>query len=1175
MVGPRGPDFLLLCLPLISQVAAEAQAFVVSGAGYRDGVYEEQGEGADWRFQRMGGADFRGRHYYLYRGTEQADTWVLGLGRTFQARYAVYRAPAGEGGERMPQEENWQFVNDMSKDGRESGWAWDRPGMRVTSFTLKEATADQMFDRGGGQTAGGLVCKIRGLDSDWSSEEWKHMTWADEQMCDRTKNCENGLDEPVDCERFLVTGSDARDGVYAKNSLGTYKQQNGRNIIFMDADNRWTIAEGPSRDNATVHYKAESGRALVESSWENVFEEGSEEGKDCGKPAPDLLIIEAPTLPKNGTLQTEKGFACKSTEQNNKWLWMTNYKCSNNPTIQGLYDEDCACATNCVEGCYFYHIIKDIRGLVVRGPYNEQNGVYKLEYPNFFKQSEGEYLICRTEDGWGLGNGSSPQNVTNFQFKSENSPENSIPESGWKEGGRLWTDDIMKVNMVSAKAFSEEQMLEGEEDREEGVFCDGINGHRLFITKQGDDPIHCDGRYDCRFPNASMSNQTKPVDERFCSFFGNASIEGPILTTSGAVAGGILLFLVVRCCLEGKPKQTNSKRVSQDLRNAVDMIVEEANRRSNETDGFPQPQKMAEMKLRVPGSTYGQIHKIPGGLRFLIGVGFTFLAHPVARHLLAKYIVEQEKKIHGDENKADWRQCLRRKAGSNRASAAFLDSIECPGKRKWYVFRVTKAINWIVDPRMEDKTRWGRFKTNVKSWVVHGTLPLFWVFLYLMDYTKDTWLFVYLYQRLQFINDRCSLLRGLIYFYGASIGVAAFLMSFVIQINSGVLDLDAKFRILFIIFSPLVPVTIIVKAVTLTVSKSKLEAKWRRISKNAAAKWEKYRELDGENLEVMEAYSDLKMVECSTEAVPQFYFLVIFTIASVILPKTSGLGLLKDDSGYSWAFLVFSLTTTYATIIVSILSAMDIRKNGQLGLKQKAFLGLSATFQLMAHLCQMIPTAILALPLKDKPDGDGSYDASLTPTQAGFLLVTPIVLRWISFRWTFSLDAGFQGLLEKNQLIHVLANTWVTVPLRHKHAASQVRKSSEIQRSLVLAGFNIIHTWAMTATALSGKQSPALTSATKFYLVLLLPAITALICHLLGCLFLHLHYKATHPWRELFAWQRKEGIKDGIVEEVPCWEKVSWLYVQCKENAWIILCPRRRRRGWSRLLLLLRLRMKR
>ena len=92
---------------------------------------------------------------------------------------------------------------------------------------------------------------------------------------------------------------------------------------------------------------------------------------------------------------------------------------------------------------------------------------------------------------------------------------------------------------------------------------------------------------------------------------------------------------------------------------------------------------------------------------------------------------------------------------------------------------------------------------------------------------------------------------------------------------------------------------------------------------------------------------------------------------------------------------------------------------------------------------------------------------------------------------------------------------------------------------MVLAGFNILLTWAMTTIALSGKRSSALTSDIKFYLVLLLPTIAALISHLLGCLFLHLHYKATHPWRELFIWQRQEGIKDGIVEEVPFWEKVS------------------------------------
>ena len=57
----------------------------------------------------------------------------------------------------------------------------------------------------------------------------------------------------------------------------------------------------------------------------------------------------------------------------------------------------------------------------------------------------------------------------------------------------------------------------------------------------------------------------------------------------------------------------------------------------------------------------------------------------------------------------------------------------------------------------------------------------------------------------------------------------------------------------------------------------------------------------------------------------------------------------------------------------------------------------------------MVPIALLALPLSDNPAADGSDDASLSPTQAGLLLVAPIVFRWISN--ASSLEAGFQGLL--------------------------------------------------------------------------------------------------------------------------------------------------------------------
>ena len=104
-----------------------------------------------------------------------------------------------------------------------------------------------------------------------------------------------------------------------------------------------------------------------------------------------------------------------------------------------------------MEGCNFHHIIKDIRGLVVRGPENEQNGVYELKYPNFFKHWKRDFVVYWKEDGWILGNGSNPWNVTKI-FKSENS--DSIPESGWTKGGRLLTVDIMKVNTLSKKAFT-------------------------------------------------------------------------------------------------------------------------------------------------------------------------------------------------------------------------------------------------------------------------------------------------------------------------------------------------------------------------------------------------------------------------------------------------------------------------------------------------------------------------------------------------------------------------------------------------------------------------------------------------------------------------------------------------------------------------------------------------
>ena len=58
---------------------------------------------------------------------------------------------------------------------------------------------------------------------------------------------------------------------------------------------------------------------------------------------------------------------------------------------------------------------------------------------------------------------------------------------------------------------------------------------------------------------------------------------------------------------------------------------------------------------------------------------------------------------------------------------------------------------------------------------------------------------------------------------------------------------------------------------------------------------------------------------------------------------------------------------------------------------------------------------------------------------------------------------------------------------------------------------------------------------TEFLLIGVLPS---LFCYLAGCAFLFLHYKAFHPWRNLFTWQRKQETRTGLQEETPCWEEV-------------------------------------
>ena len=162
------------------------------------------------------------------------------------------------------------------------------------------------------------------------------------------------------------------------------------------------------------------------------------------------------------------------------------------------------------------------------------------------------------------------------------------------------------------------------------------------------------------------------------------------------------------------------------LRRTIDQIVDQARvlgESGKESDA-----------MEVDANAYREVDKTPGGLRALLGTGFSLNDHPGARHVLAKFIVKEEKKIHGEA----WQEAVRRKAGSNKATAAFLDSIDEPGCLKWGKYRLTKTINWMTDDPDKVDSTWGKNKSAVKSWVSQSFIPLLGVTLYVFDYIKGT-----------------------------------------------------------------------------------------------------------------------------------------------------------------------------------------------------------------------------------------------------------------------------------------------------------------------------------------------------------------------------------------------------------------------------------------------------
>ena len=519
--------------------------------------------------------------------------------------------------------------------------------------------------------------------------------------------------------------------------------------------------------------------------------------------------------------------------------------------------------------------------------------------------------------------------------------------------------------------------------------------------------------------------------------------------------------------------------------------------------------------------------------------------------------------------------CLRKKSGSNGETTKLVDFLDPPNFLKKAIMIKERAADKIVQSSMR-KSHKGRCKTiRNQSLMLKAAFPLFRVSFLVQDMAKDACLGLFLFQRLKFILERVSLLRRLIFFHGVTMIVTGLTMAFAIQTNNAVIDFTSTkynccviwiLRGVLFLGTIFMPIILVLKTARISVEKRKIVANWRKSKKtendtvseenvrgntetgeeeneevsSVSRAWLSYKMLDLKKRQLMELYSTLKSVEVSLEGVPQMFIISTLTAVTYLLPNTSHLGLVEDDSPTSYLYLGWSLFSSYASVISSYIGSMNLKKDLQLDVPKKILLGFAFSFQLLARLLLLTNIAISALPQNDI---DAPLrDASLNVNYATLLLLMPILLHWtlLLIFYNISNVPVFKQMTRWGKTLHILGNTWVSFPARSTEQPDQHFKAKEHVTLLVLSGLNIATTCTVAAL-LMDERAPRfwldLPTLQEFLLFVGLPSI---ISHVFGCLLLALFYNQCHTFSSLAKTREKECCSCSC-----CWSTSVCLCITC------------------------------
>ena len=207
---------------------------------------------------------------------------------------------------------------------------------------------------------------------------------------------------------------------------------------------------------------------------------------------------------------------------------------------------------------------------------------------------------------------------------------------------------------------------------------------------------------------------------------------------------------------------------------------------------------------------------------------------------------------------------------------------------KKVTFKVDRCLRWLSDPPTQEPGTWhGRLWSKAKEKVVNGFIPLLMTTLFVFDFVKDIFLFLYLFNKGTLITFK--FIKGLNIFHGLTVFISGVLMGFSIQFDNAIVNLDNfaypnfvwLMRVIIFIATPVLPIVIILRALSLTTEENTLEAEWMKKLESICKFYLRHSKLDREKRKVMKALADMKMVEVSTEGVPQLYILSVLILSLI------------------------------------------------------------------------------------------------------------------------------------------------------------------------------------------------------------------------------------------------------------------------------------------------------